>query len=207
VIGKMKVSALLESLPGVGKIRARQIMGRLGITDSRRVRGLGASQRAALERQFGDDPGDSPFEEPALRRQGAARPEAGSAQRQPAAASRSAGPFDQSVLSLYLSSGHEHQAVEDALEGVLDAYGFEVVQRLPGIQGSWFRKFLIQTRAGAPSAEEYAVKLARAVELQALGRPQAQVDARRADAVARLLTALDKEENASIQIGPMLLSR
>jgi hypothetical protein len=42
---------------------------------------------------------------------------------------------------------------------VLDAYGFEVVQRLPGIQGSWFRKFLIQTRAGAPSAEEYESSL------------------------------------------------
>ena len=31
VIGKMKVSALLESLPGVGKVRAKQIMERLGI--------------------------------------------------------------------------------------------------------------------------------------------------------------------------------
>lgn len=53
VIGKMKVSALLEALPGVGKIRARQIMERLAIADSRRVRGLGANQRAALEREFG----------------------------------------------------------------------------------------------------------------------------------------------------------
>ena len=49
VIGKMKVSALLESLPGVGKVRAKQIMERLGIAESRRVRGLGANQRAALE--------------------------------------------------------------------------------------------------------------------------------------------------------------
>ena len=48
VIGKMKVSALLESLPGVGKVRARQIMERLGIAESRRVRGLGANQRDAL---------------------------------------------------------------------------------------------------------------------------------------------------------------
>ena len=44
----MKVSVLLESLPGVGKIRAAQAMERLGISESRRVRGLGASQRAAL---------------------------------------------------------------------------------------------------------------------------------------------------------------
>jgi transposase len=47
-IGKMKVSALLESLPGVGKVRARQIMERLGIAESRRVRGLGPNQRESL---------------------------------------------------------------------------------------------------------------------------------------------------------------
>jgi S13-like protein len=55
VIGKMKVSALLEAMPGVGKVRARQIMERLGIAESRRVRGLGANQRAALENEFGGD--------------------------------------------------------------------------------------------------------------------------------------------------------
>lgn len=53
IVGKMKVSALLESLPGVGKVRARQIMERLGISETRRVRGLGSNQVAALEREFG----------------------------------------------------------------------------------------------------------------------------------------------------------
>ena len=53
IVGKMKVSALLESVPGIGKVRARQIMERLGIAESRRVRGLGANQRAALENEFG----------------------------------------------------------------------------------------------------------------------------------------------------------
>jgi S13-like protein len=52
-VGKMKVSALLEAMPGVGKVRARQIMERLGIAESRRVRGLGANQRTALESEFG----------------------------------------------------------------------------------------------------------------------------------------------------------
>jgi len=54
-VGKMKVSALLEAMPGVGKVRARQIMERLGIAESRRVRGLGANQRSALENEFGSD--------------------------------------------------------------------------------------------------------------------------------------------------------
>ena len=53
IVGKMRVTALLESMPGVGKVRARQIMARLAISESRRVRGLGANQVAALEREFG----------------------------------------------------------------------------------------------------------------------------------------------------------
>lgn len=52
VIAKMKVSAVLEAMPGVGKIRAAKIMERVGISPSRRVRGLGAKQRAALEQEF-----------------------------------------------------------------------------------------------------------------------------------------------------------
>jgi ribosomal protein S13 len=48
VVGKMKVSALLEALPGVGKVRARQIIEDIGISESRRVRGLGSNQVAAL---------------------------------------------------------------------------------------------------------------------------------------------------------------
>jgi hypothetical protein len=34
-VGKMKVSALLEAMPGVGKVRAHQIIERLGIAESR----------------------------------------------------------------------------------------------------------------------------------------------------------------------------
>lgn len=52
VIGKMKVLDLLQSMPGLGKVRARQTMERIGISESRRVRGLGANQVAALEREF-----------------------------------------------------------------------------------------------------------------------------------------------------------
>ena len=39
-------------MPGVGKIRAAQIMERLGISETRRVRGLGDKQREALEQEF-----------------------------------------------------------------------------------------------------------------------------------------------------------
>ncbi|CAM3233414.1 integration host factor, actinobacterial type [Nocardioides dubius] len=52
VIGKMRVVDLLQSVPGLGKVRARQVMERLGIAESRRVRGLGIKQVAALEAEF-----------------------------------------------------------------------------------------------------------------------------------------------------------
>ena len=52
IVGKMKVSTVLESLPGVGKVRAAKIMEKLDISASRRVRGLGAKQRESLLAEF-----------------------------------------------------------------------------------------------------------------------------------------------------------
>jgi ribosomal protein S13 len=46
------VSNVLESLPGVGKVRAQKIMEELDISASRRVRGLGAKQREMLLEKF-----------------------------------------------------------------------------------------------------------------------------------------------------------
>lgn len=52
-IGRLRVLALLESLPGVGKVTARTIMAEVGIAESRRVRGLGPHQIAELVDRFG----------------------------------------------------------------------------------------------------------------------------------------------------------
>ncbi len=52
IVGKMKVSNVLESLPGVGKVRAQKLMEELDISASRRVRGLGAKQREQLLERF-----------------------------------------------------------------------------------------------------------------------------------------------------------
>lgn len=52
-VGKMKVSNVLESLPGVGKVRAQKIMEELDISATRRVRGLGTKQREHLLERFG----------------------------------------------------------------------------------------------------------------------------------------------------------
>ena len=53
IVGKTKVSALLEAMPKVGKVKAREIMEELEIAQTRRLRGLGERQRRALLDRFG----------------------------------------------------------------------------------------------------------------------------------------------------------
>jgi transposase len=53
VVGKLKVLALLESLPGLGKVKARRLMDDIGISENRRVQGLGPQQRARLLEELG----------------------------------------------------------------------------------------------------------------------------------------------------------
>ena len=48
IANRMKVSALIESLPGYGKAKAAKVMDELGISATRRVKGLGARQREQL---------------------------------------------------------------------------------------------------------------------------------------------------------------
>lgn len=52
-IAKLKVVALLEALPGVGRVKARAIMQEIGIAETRRVRGLGPHQASQLTKRFG----------------------------------------------------------------------------------------------------------------------------------------------------------
>jgi transposase len=48
IVGKMKVLAMLESLPGLGKVKARRIMEEIGISENRTLHGLGDQQRKKL---------------------------------------------------------------------------------------------------------------------------------------------------------------
>lgn len=52
VVAKMKTVSVLESLPGVGKVKARKLLERFEISSSRRIRGLGGKQREALLAEF-----------------------------------------------------------------------------------------------------------------------------------------------------------
>ncbi len=47
-LAAMRVTALLAAMPGYGKVRAAALLAELRIAESRRLRGLGPNQRAAL---------------------------------------------------------------------------------------------------------------------------------------------------------------
>jgi DNA uptake protein ComE-like DNA-binding protein len=53
VVDKIKVSTLIESLPGYGKAKAAKLLSELDISDTRRVKGLGEKQKAALLERLG----------------------------------------------------------------------------------------------------------------------------------------------------------
>jgi len=48
IVGGMRVKYVLESMPGIGKVRAKEIMDQIGIDENRKVKGLGTRQVAAL---------------------------------------------------------------------------------------------------------------------------------------------------------------
>ena len=50
---RMKVSTLIETLPGYGKAKAEKVMKELQIAESRRLRGLGERQQVALLERLG----------------------------------------------------------------------------------------------------------------------------------------------------------
>lgn len=52
-VARMKVFTLIKAAPGYGFARTQQTMRKLHISESRRLRGLGANQRAALVELFG----------------------------------------------------------------------------------------------------------------------------------------------------------
>lgn len=51
-MASMRVKAALESMPGIGKVRALAIMEEVGIAATRRISGLGANQKRALLAHF-----------------------------------------------------------------------------------------------------------------------------------------------------------
>ena len=53
IVGRLKVSKFIESIPGYGKRKTEKLMEELRISPTRRVQGLGSRQREKLLRRLG----------------------------------------------------------------------------------------------------------------------------------------------------------
>lgn len=52
IVAGTKIVAILQSMPGLGKIGTKRLLEALDIADNRRVRGLGSRQRESLLEHF-----------------------------------------------------------------------------------------------------------------------------------------------------------
>jgi transposase len=48
LVRKTKVAKIVKALPGIGTVKAQQLLAELNIAEGRRIAGLGANQRTAL---------------------------------------------------------------------------------------------------------------------------------------------------------------
>ncbi|MEU9690593.1 TetR/AcrR family transcriptional regulator [Amycolatopsis japonica] len=110
-------------------------------------------------------------------------------------------------VSMYLGSGENAVEVEAAVRAVLDTQGIDIVEPGEPVIGSWFRLMLGRTKKTLTSEQmaDLMARVERAIELQLLHKPQAEINAAELDGVAKLITALGKEQNACVQIGSVFL--
>ena len=110
-------------------------------------------------------------------------------------------------IAVYLSSEVNASEVELAVVGLLDQVDVDITEALPPVISSWFGLMLGRLRhwSSSAQAEEVAARIERALTVRLLEQPQADVDAKQAEAVARLMTALEKQESACIQVGSLFL--
>jgi transcription elongation factor GreA len=110
-------------------------------------------------------------------------------------------------VSIYLASDVNASEVELALVELLDEVGVDITESMPPIIGSWLGLRMARFRhwLSSDQADEVVARIERAVEVRLLGQPQAEVDSKQAEAVDRLITALEKQDSACIQVGSLFL--
>ncbi len=95
----------------------------------------------------------------------------------------------------------------EALDEMLHAFGFEESEREEPRYGSYFQRLTawMKVKAASPAGVDAREKAQRALELKVLDKEQAEVDAQQAEAVARVITALEKTERCALLVGSLLV--
>jgi hypothetical protein len=94
----------------------------------------------------------------------------------------------------------------NSIKNILIEFEFEIANDYGPVYGSFFQKWIAKTKD--PETREQIVsrlkKMERALELQGLNKPQAEIDEKQASAVAALNASLENISDAAIQIGSLL---
>jgi hypothetical protein len=113
-------------------------------------------------------------------------------------------------VRIYLSSPSADQIreVQEALRRLLGSLRLETYTEFEAETGSWLKRIIAATRDVCTYEElwEPLRKAERALELQALEKPQAQADQPRLEGAAELLKAIG-DNDALVQIGSVLIVR
>lgn len=115
-------------------------------------------------------------------------------------------PSKWAPTSIY-TTDDDGEPLKAALVRLLHAFDLEIVAELPVQRGSWFQRVWVGLRRGADSegVQKRLRKVEQAVELQHIGRVQADIDRTKADAIAVLLGAMTAESDAVVRLGSLVL--
>lgn len=112
-------------------------------------------------------------------------------------------------VRLYVSENSFEAQIflKDRLEALLDVAGIEITDDFPIIYASWFGRFLGRTKEACTSSAvtDRLEKVERALELQGLDKPQAEVDSQYINAAAAFIKAVEGSPNVAAQVGPLLI--
>ncbi len=107
---------------------------------------------------------------------------------------------------IYVDDG-DQESIEKAFHDVLDAHGLIVSIELPSEYGSWFKRMFVRTKEATTvgHVRDTLSDLEKTLEMRIIATPEPEIDSRQSESVALLLDALQRTEEAVIQIGSILL--
>lgn len=112
-------------------------------------------------------------------------------------------------VRVYLSDDKQNdiENITNAVDKLLDAFGFQFSDDFPAEKGSWWKKWFAKSKdvITQPEVADRLEKIERAIDVKGLHKPQAEVDKAQAEAIAVLTASIKEIPNVAIQAGSILL--
>lgn len=112
-------------------------------------------------------------------------------------------------VRVYLSDDNQNDIdkITNAVDKLLDAFGFSFSDDFPAEKGSWWKKWFAKSKdvITQPEVVDRLEKIERAIDVKGLHKPQADVDKTQAEAIAVLTASVKEIPNVAIQSGSILL--